>query len=69
MISLACYPWNIALEKGWKVKIQNHILDAAGPLESLRLNQDFGTSSLKEAKEALKIQVILDEGILEGLLL
>ena len=51
------------------MKIHNHILDAAGLLKSLRLNQDFGSSSLKETKEALKIRVIFDEGILEGLLL
>ena len=55
MISLTFYPWNIAPEKGCKVEIHNHILDAAELLESLRLNQDFGSSSLKETREALKI--------------
>ena len=69
MISLTFYPWNIAPEKGCKVEIHNHILDAAGLLDSLRLNQDFGSSSLKETREALKIWVNPDEGILEGLLL
>ena len=64
MLPLEYCPW-----EGCKVDIHNHILDAAGLLESLSVNQDFGSSSLKETMEALKIWVILDEGILEGLLL
>ena len=64
MLPLEYCPW-----EGCKVDIHNHIRDAAGLLESLGVNQDFGSSSLKETVEALKIWVILDEGILEGILL
>ena len=44
---LTCHPWNISPEKGCKVESHNHILDAAWLLESLRLNQDFGSSTLR----------------------
>ena len=64
MLPLEYCPW-----EGCKVEIHNHILDAAGLLESLRVNQDFGSSSLKETSEGLKIWVIPDEGIPQGLLL
>ena len=69
LISLTCYSCNIVPEKGCKVEIHNHILDAPGLLESLRVNRDFGSNSLKETREGLKIWVIPDEGILAGILL
>lgn len=67
--SLTCHSWNVAPEKRCKVEIHSHILDSMGLFESLRLKQEFGSSSLKKTKEALKIWVILDRGIPEKLLL
>ena len=64
--SLTCHSWNVAPEKWCKVELHSHILDSMGLFESLRLNQEFGSSSLKKTKEALKIWVILDRGIPEA---
>ena len=64
MLPLEYCPW-----EGRRVEIHNRILDAAGLSESLRVNWAFGSSSPKETREALKIWVIPDEGILQGLLL
>lgn len=56
--SLTCHSWNVAPEKGYKVKNHSHIVDSTGILESLRLEQEFDSSFLKKTKGALKIWAV-----------
>lgn len=50
-ISLTCYSWNVAPEKGWKVEIHNHFLDSMEFFESLRLNQVLGQALSKRLRK------------------
>lgn len=62
-ISLTCHPAMLPLRKTASLRSKMEFFD------SPRLNQEFGSSSLKKTREAFKIWVILDGGILKEILL